>query len=229
MAEIARPRRQAGRAVRWAENKRDIDMAQEILAALSGITESLRAARRPAAAAIRCLVAGLDVYPVTLLLSLARHVALALLKNAGEPLHHRRIAKLMLARGLWQTKGLTPWRTANAHIVTEMKKRAASGFVRRPHLPRPPFNANRNYAAPTIDAAPGDPPDERQSQTVDRHRRQRHRLPPLHRPRHGRHLRTARDDEPASDLRSAAAFAERLQRFGHEAVAVDAAARRSSK
>lgn len=41
---------------------------------------------------------------------------------AGEPLHYREITQRMLDRGLWTTKGLTPWETVKAGIAVDIKQ-----------------------------------------------------------------------------------------------------------
>ena len=51
------------------------------------------------------------------------------LKDAGQPLHYTDITQRILESG-WQTKGSNPASAVNSRIVVEMKKGAASKFVR---------------------------------------------------------------------------------------------------
>jgi len=52
----------------------------------------------------------------------ALDAAYEVLRAAGEPLHYREITQRTLDRGLWTTKGLTPWETVNARIAVDIKQ-----------------------------------------------------------------------------------------------------------
>ena len=52
----------------------------------------------------------------------ALDAAYEVLRAAGEPLHYREITQRALDRGLWTTKGLTPWDTVNAQIAVDIKR-----------------------------------------------------------------------------------------------------------
>ncbi len=61
----------------------------------------------------------------------AIEAAIAVLRDASEPLHYRELTQRMLAQGLWATSGKTPWNTVNALIAVDIKDRGAdSRFVR---------------------------------------------------------------------------------------------------
>jgi restriction system protein len=61
----------------------------------------------------------------------AKEAAVAVLKEAGEPLHTQEITDRILKRRLWTTEGKTPAATVEAQICTEMKKHGdESVFVR---------------------------------------------------------------------------------------------------
>ena len=53
------------------------------------------------------------------------------LRDAGEPLHYREIAKRMLAQGLWATGGKTPWQTVNARLSVDIRERGLASRVVR--------------------------------------------------------------------------------------------------
>ena len=53
------------------------------------------------------------------------------LQEAEGPLHYRELTRRMLERGLWSTRGETPWNTVNARLATDIRDRGlASQFVR---------------------------------------------------------------------------------------------------
>ena len=76
------------------------------------------------------------------------------LRDAGKSLHYQEITEQMIERG-WQTKGLTPWSTVNAHIVTEMKKGESSKFVR---TGRGIYGINPDFTDKTDPLTPNQPP-----------------------------------------------------------------------
>jgi len=61
----------------------------------------------------------------------ALEAAYEVLKDAGKPLHYEEITRCMLERGLWQTRGKTPWATVNARLAVDIKELGpASRFQR---------------------------------------------------------------------------------------------------
>ena len=61
----------------------------------------------------------------------ALDAAAMVLQEAEGPLHYREITRRMLERGLWSTRGETPWNTVNARLATDIRDRGlASRFVR---------------------------------------------------------------------------------------------------
>jgi len=60
--------------------------------------------------------------------------ACEILKQAGQPLHYREIARRTLEQGLIESKGKTPWATMNAQLAVNIKRAAEGGppspFVR---------------------------------------------------------------------------------------------------
>jgi restriction system protein len=53
------------------------------------------------------------------------------LDEAGRPLDYREITELILAKGLWQTKGLTPAATINARLAVDIKDLGAGSRFQR--------------------------------------------------------------------------------------------------
>lgn len=53
--------------------------------------------------------------------------AYIILKNAKKPLHVKEIIKIALAKGMIETKGLTPESTLNADLYLENKRRLKQG------------------------------------------------------------------------------------------------------
>lgn len=64
--------------------------------------------------------------PLTLL-----QAAEEVLQAAGEPLHHKELAKRMLSQGLWDTKSPTPAASVNAAIGHEIRVREETGAPQR--------------------------------------------------------------------------------------------------
>ena len=61
----------------------------------------------------------------------ALDAAVAVLGEAGCPLHYREITNRMLFKGIWTTRGKTPWATVNAQLSVEIAdKGRESRFVR---------------------------------------------------------------------------------------------------
>ena len=52
----------------------------------------------------------------------ALEAAYEVLNEAEEPLHYEEVTRRMLERGLWQTRGKTPWATVNARIAVDIKE-----------------------------------------------------------------------------------------------------------
>jgi len=53
------------------------------------------------------------------------------LREQGKPLHYREITKIILEKGLWETKGKTPEATLNANISVDIKKNGKKSlFIR---------------------------------------------------------------------------------------------------
>ena len=61
----------------------------------------------------------------------ALDAAEVVLREAAEPLHYRELTRRMLDRGLWATKGKTPWETINSRINENIKLFGASSRFRR--------------------------------------------------------------------------------------------------
>lgn len=60
-----------------------------------------------------------------------RTAALAILKEAGKPLHYNDITKLALEQGLLETEGATPEASMGAQLAIDIKRKgAASDFIR---------------------------------------------------------------------------------------------------
>ena len=53
------------------------------------------------------------------------------LREAGEPLHYRELTRRMIDRGLWTTRGKTPWETVNSRINEDIKLFGAISRFRR--------------------------------------------------------------------------------------------------
>ena len=86
----------------------------------------------------------------------ALDAAVAVLNEAGEPLHYREITRRMLALGLWTTTGKTPWVTVNARIAVEIRGRGtASRFVR---VAPGRFALNPDAVIPPVEDASVSPP-----------------------------------------------------------------------
>ena len=59
-----------------------------------------------------------------------REAILEVLREAGDPLHSKEIAKRILAKKLWQTTGKTPHATISARLYADIKKKGnASPFI----------------------------------------------------------------------------------------------------
>ena len=61
----------------------------------------------------------------------ALDAAYAALREAGEPLHYREITKRIVARGMWVTRGKTPWATVNARLAVDIRQHGDSSRFRR--------------------------------------------------------------------------------------------------
>ena len=53
------------------------------------------------------------------------------LSEAGDPLHYRELTRRMIDRGLWTTRGKTPWETVNSRINEDIKLFGAISRFRR--------------------------------------------------------------------------------------------------
>lgn len=61
----------------------------------------------------------------------AIEAAYQVLRDAGKPMHYRKITELVLERGLWETDGQTPWATLNARLAVDIKNhQEESRFLR---------------------------------------------------------------------------------------------------
>jgi len=67
-----------------------------------------------------------------------KEAAVTVLHEAGGPLHAREIAKRILERNIWQTKGKTPHATVAACLYADITKRGdASPFILAATPPEP--------------------------------------------------------------------------------------------
>jgi restriction system protein len=71
------------------------------------------------------------------------------LAEAGEPLGYREITERILAKGLWQTKGLTPDATIHARLAVDIKDRGAESHYQRT---APGVFALRKWGLPEVAA-----------------------------------------------------------------------------
>ena len=59
----------------------------------------------------------------------ALDAAFEVLREADEPLHYRELTRRMLDRGLWTTKGKTPWETINSRINENYQAAITRGLI----------------------------------------------------------------------------------------------------
>ena len=73
--------------------------------------------------------------------------AYEVLREAGEPLGARVIAERSIARGLWETKGKTPWNTVARDIQADIKENGERSRFRK--VARGTFEINPAYVEPS--------------------------------------------------------------------------------
>lgn len=72
----------------------------------------------------------------------------AVLEKADKPLHYKEVTERILAEGLWETQGKTPWNTINAQLAVDIKKH---GSLSRFQRTEPGMYALRAWGLPQID------------------------------------------------------------------------------
>ena len=80
----------------------------------------------------------------------SRDAAAEVLAQAEEPLHYREITRRMLAQGLWESEGKTPWNTANAALAVDIDRRGSDSRFQRTE---PGVFALRSWGLPEHEVA----------------------------------------------------------------------------